>query len=161
MPTLYDNARHEPLTTTQWNEGVARTAIARIAEDALRVYTPGSLWPMHPLDDPAPGDTVQHGLYFGAGGVMWALQHLRWVGAIDRAFDFAATIATLVERNRAAIATWDDPHGSFLFGDAGLLWLQWQATPDVTTGSDGSERGRRSGSSGSRSSPAPTGTGSK
>ena len=133
MPMLYDSARHEPLTTTHWNEGIARKAIARTADDALRRFTPEKLWPMHPLDDPEPGATCQHGLYFGAGGVIWALQHLRRVGAIDGDFDFAPTVATLVERNRAAIATWKEPHGSMLFGDAGLLWLQWQTTPDAAT----------------------------
>ena len=128
---LYDPARHEALTATPWNEGAAREAIASIADDALRSFTPETLWPTHPLDDPEPRAAPQHGLYFGAGGLIWALQHLRRAGAIAGDFDFAPTVATLVERNRAAVADWDDPQGSWLFGDAGLLWLQWQTTTDA------------------------------
>ena len=133
MPMLYDTARHGRLTDTAWNEDAARGAVARIAADALHSFDLQALWPPHPLDDPDPPDARQYALYFGAGGMIWALQHLRRVGAIGGDFDFAPTVATLVERNRAAIASWDDPHGSWLFGDAGLLWLQWQATRDAAT----------------------------
>jgi hypothetical protein len=130
---LYDPVRHEPLSATRWSDSAVRAAIERIVDDALRSFTPERLWPMHPLDDPEPGDAVQHGLYFGAGGVIWALQRLRRTGAIDRDFDFSAAVAGLVEHNRAAIAGWNEPHGSFLFGDTGLLWLQWRTTPDAAT----------------------------
>jgi hypothetical protein len=70
-------------------------------------------------------------LYDGAGGVIWALQHLRGARAIGGDFDFRATVATLVERNRAVIASWDNAHGSCLLGDTGLLLLQWQFTHDA------------------------------
>lgn len=131
MPTLFDPARHEPLTATPWHEGAARDAIARIADDALRSFTPETLWPMHPLDDPDPPDKRALELYYGAGGVIWALQHLRRVGAIAADVDFGNTIATLAERNHAVIASWDNAHGSYLIGDTGLLLLQWQATRDA------------------------------
>ena len=133
MPRLYDTARHEPLTTTAWQEGAARDAIVRIADDALRQFTPERLWPTHPLDDPEPDATPQHGIYFGAGGLIWALQQLRRAGAIGGDFDFSATVATLVARNHAAMAGQTDRHGSFLLGDTGLLWLQWQSKPDAAT----------------------------
>jgi hypothetical protein len=131
MPTLFDPARHEALTATPWNEAVARAAIARIADDALRSFTPETLWPMHPLDDPDPPDQRALALYYGAGGVIWALQHLRRVRAIAADVDFGNTIATLAARNHAVIASWDNAHGSYLIGDTGLLLLQWQATRDA------------------------------
>ena len=133
MQTLHDPARHEPLSATPWRAGAAREAIERIVDDALRSFTPERLWPMHPLDEPEPGDALQHGMYLGAGGMIWALHQVRRAGAIDHAFDFSTTVATLVERNRAAIADWNEPHGSFLFGDTGLLWLQWQSRPEAAT----------------------------
>ena len=131
MPSLYDPARHEALTATHWNEEAARVAIARIADDALRVFTPEGLWPAHPLDDPDPPQTRNLALYHGAGGVIWALQHLRRVGAIEGAFDFTDTIATLPERHHEVITSWDNAHGSYLLGDTGLLLLQWRATRDA------------------------------
>ena len=133
MTLLYDRARHESLTTTPWNESAARAAVTRIADDALSSFDPESLWPAHPLDDPETPDARHFALYHGAGGVIWALQHLRRAGAIDGEFDFSPTLATLVERNRALIASWDNAHGSLLLGDAGLLWLQWQADHDNAT----------------------------
>jgi len=133
MPLLYEPARHEPLTATPWSEGAAHEAVARITGDALASFTPEALWPPHPLDDANPADSRPLQLYDGAGGVIWALQHLRRVRAIDRDFDFdfRATVATLVERHRTVIASWDNAHGSYLLGDTGLLLLQWQFTHDA------------------------------
>jgi Lanthionine synthetase C-like protein len=128
---LFDATRHEALTMTAWDEGLARAAVARIGDDALRAFTPEGLWPAHPLDDPDPPETRQTMLYFGAGGMIWALEHLRRAGAIGGGFDFSATVATLGERNRALIEGWDDARGSYLFGDTGLLLLQWQFTRDA------------------------------
>jgi len=131
--SLFDPARHEPLTTTVWSESAARSAVSRIADDALAAFTPEGLWPAHSLDDPDPPDTRQLDIYYGAGGVIWALQQLRRVGAIDRDVDSGATLATLVERHREVIASWDNAHGSYLLGDTGLLLLRWQTTRDALT----------------------------
>jgi len=131
MPLLYDPARHEPLTATPWSESAARAAVARIAGDALLSFTPEGLWPAHPLDDPEPPDRRHAMLYFGAGGVIWALEHLRRRGAIDGDFDFSASVAGLLARNRECIDDWDDARGSYLMGDTGLLLLQWQFTPEA------------------------------
>ena len=128
---LYDVARHEPLSATPWSESAAREAVVRIADDALCSFTPETLWPAHPLDDADPPDQRPVSLYDGGGGVIWALQHLRRVSAIGGDFDFRATVATLVDRNRGVIASWDNAHGSYLLGDAGLLLLQWQFTHDA------------------------------
>ena len=128
MPALHDPARHEPLTSKRWSEAAARRAIEGITADALASFTHESLWPAHPLDNPDTPDRRHAMLYFGAGGVIWALEHLRRVGAIDGAFDFRPTVATLVERNRVLIDTWADACGSYLMGDTGLLLLQWQLT---------------------------------
>lgn len=131
MPQLHDPARHEPLTATPWSVGAARAAIARIADDALNAFDPDALWPAHPLDDPEPPQCRHAMLYFGAGGVIWALEHLRRAGAIDYDVDFGLTAAGLVERNRALIDTWDDARGSYLMGDTGLRLLQCKLAPDA------------------------------
>jgi len=135
MPRLYDPARHEPLTATAWSERAARDAVARITADALRSFTPDGLWPAHPLDEPDTPARRHAMLYFGAGGVIWALEHLRRAGAIADAdadgFDFRATAATLVARNRELIDGWGDARGSYLMGDTGLHLLHWQLSPDA------------------------------
>jgi hypothetical protein len=76
MTGLFDRTRHEPLQASPWDEAAAREAIRRIADSALAAYEPGRGWRAHPLDDPKPPIDRFHDLYFGAGGVIWALRHL-------------------------------------------------------------------------------------
>ena len=130
MNGLFDPARHEPLQAAPWDEAAARDAIGRIADSALAAWEPGLGWRAHPLDDPeAPNDRFLN-LYFGAGGVIWALRHLELRGAIEALPDFAPFVATLREANRPLLA--DSHHGSAscLFGDAGLDLLHWALQPD-------------------------------
>lgn len=130
MTGLFDPARHEPLQAPPWSEAAAREAIGRITDSALAEYEPGLGWRAHPLDEPAPPIDHYHNLYFGSGGVIWALRHLAQAGAIDTLPDFAPFVATLCQANRQLLA--DSQHGSasFLFGDAGLDLLHWRWQPD-------------------------------
>jgi hypothetical protein len=90
MTGLYDPARHEPLQAPPWDEAAGRAAIQRIADSALAAYEPGLGWHAHPLDEPEPAIDRFYNLYFGAGGVIWALRHLEQAGAIDRVAGFQA-----------------------------------------------------------------------
>src|SRR5947207_3176773 len=119
MTGLFDPTRHEPLQASLWDELAAREAIRRIADSALTAYEPGWGWRAHPLDDPKPPIERFQNLYFGAGGVIWALRHLAQSGAIGALPDFTPFVATLREANRPLLA--DSQHGSasYLFGDGG------------------------------------------
>lgn len=130
MTGLFDPTRHEPLQAPPWDEATARSAIRRMADSALAAYEPGLGWRAHPLDDPEPPIDRFHNLYFGAGGVIWALRHLAQRGAIEALPDFRPFVATLREANRPLLA--DHPNGSasYLFGDTGLDLLHWTLQPD-------------------------------
>ena len=134
MTGLFDPARHQALSPANgsWGERTARAAIDRIVASALAEYSPGEGWTAHPLDDPdSPGQRF-HNLYFGSGGVIWALQWLQRAGALDRSLpDLSSLIARLVELNRPFLA--DSQHGSasFLMGEAGLDLLAWTQQPDA------------------------------
>src|SRR5437870_186193 len=82
MTGLFDPARHEPLNAAPWNEGTAMEAIRRIADASLAAYVPGSGWPVHPRDRSTPPVEHLHDLYFGSGGVVWALHYLAQCGAL-------------------------------------------------------------------------------
>ena len=129
MTGLFDPTRHEPLQAPPWDEASALQAIQRIADSASMAYQPGLGWRAHPLDDPKPPIDHFHNLYFGAGGVIWALRYLARVGAIKPPPDFLPFVATLREANRPLLA--GHPHGtaSYLFGDAGLDLLHWTLQP--------------------------------
>ncbi|MDP3820882.1 MAG: LanC-like protein [Burkholderiales bacterium] len=130
MTGLFDPTRHEPLQAPPWDEAAALAAIRRIADAALAACEPGLGWRAHPLDDPEPPIDRFHNLYFGSGGVIWALRHLAQGGAIEALPDFTPFVATLREANRPLLA--DSHHGSasYLFGDAGLDLLHWALQPD-------------------------------
>lgn len=125
MKALFDPARHEALAGAPWHDDTARAGLQRIADDACAAFDANLGWPAHPLDDPKQPDERFHDLYWGAGGVVWALEHLARAGTINRKPDFRAFVAGLVQKNRVNLG--EPQHGtqSYLLGDAGLLLLQW------------------------------------
>ncbi|GAA0765929.1 LanC-like protein [Ideonella azotifigens] len=129
--TLFDPARHEGLNGPLWDEAAARAAVQRMVQDALQDFSPQGLWRAHALDDPATPDTRYSMLYFGAGGIIWALRHLSRQGFVEPAelARFDATVPTLVQRNREVGETHLAGTQSLFMGDSGLLLLQWQAAP--------------------------------
>ncbi len=128
---LFDTARHAPLTSTPWREEVARDAIRRIAGAAMASFDADRGWRPHPLDEPRSPDDRYHGLYFGAGGAIWALDHLARAGAIEQPIDFAPFVADIVERSQRELASEQHGTASYLFGVAGLLLLQWTQSHDA------------------------------
>lgn len=134
MTGLFDPARHEPLQALPWDDAFARAAIRRIVDATLAAFEPGLGWRAHPLDEPQAPIERFHNLYFGSGGVIWALRHLAQHGATETWPDFTPFVATLREANRPLLA--DSQHGnaSYLFGDAGLLLLHWTLQPDEALG---------------------------
>lgn len=133
MQGLFDPARHEPLTTTPWSEAAARACIQSIAAAAHAEFdaSRGS-WPAHPLDEPKTPDERFAELYFGAGGVIWALRDLALQGAIDGAAqrDYRPWLAGLPASAQASLQASGYTHGdaSYLLGRSGLLLLQWTFT---------------------------------
>lgn len=112
---LFEAERHEPLRESAWDETCARETIARIVAEAERVFSPEALWPVHPLDDRPSAS-----LYFGAAGVVWAIDHLAEQGAVQRVRDWAPIAETLLERQREAMAAFPMFRCGLLSGEAGL-----------------------------------------
>ena len=132
---LFEPERHEPLTSTPWSEAAAQGAIERIVADMVARYDPAKLWPTHPLDDPKNAEPF-HSLYRGAAGNIWALRRLQRKAVVDEVPDFAPVVATLLERNRAELKEYGDDIPSFLFGDVGIMLLQWQVAPTAQLADD-------------------------
>ena len=65
MLSLYDPARHEPLTVAEWNPERVRDSIVAICRDAELAFHADLLWPIHPEDEEPgdPADGVFRGLY--------------------------------------------------------------------------------------------------
>lgn len=121
---LYDPGRHEALSFTSWEEAAARDTIEEIVADTEAHFDTEEFWPHHPRED---GQGVLKGLWFGAAGVIWALQYLAECGAASTRLDLARAIDKVHKRFLAE----EDPKtysGSFLMGEVGILLVRWRVT---------------------------------
>jgi hypothetical protein len=123
--------RHRALTHGAWSELAVRTAIEDIAADAIAHFDLDTFWPAHPSDDGlGDGDPS---FYWGAAGVIWALDYLHRIGAVSVAEDFRPVLQTLLERTIADFRPEYAKHGSLLRGDMGtaLLAIRLAPTPGM------------------------------
>ncbi len=128
MTDLYDAAQHVPRADVAWDEARAREAILRIADAAHRAFDPRVLWPAHPLDTEGADHRAYVNLYFGAAGVMWALDRLARTGATPRGPSYAGLLAPRLEDN-ARFAAKASP-SSYWMGETGILMTEWRLSGD-------------------------------
>jgi hypothetical protein len=130
---LHDPQRHQRLDSAAWDAGVARAAIARIVADAEAAFSPQAYWPIHPNDADGPDEVEPfYPLYFGACGVIWALMHLRDVGAVrlQRAYDDHIEPLLVLDRAWLVREGIDGP-ASYLMGETSILMLMYAARPNA------------------------------
>ena len=123
--------RHRPLVHDAWSESAVRAAIEEIATDAIDHFDPDGFWPGHPSDDGVADGNPS--FYWGAAGVMWALDYLYRIGAASVTKDFRPVLPKLLERTLAAFES-NSPtdyakHGSLLFGDMGTALVAMRLAP--------------------------------
>src|SRR5262249_40141140 len=122
--------RHRALTHDAWNELAVQSAIVEIVTDAIAHFHPDTFWPGHPSDN---GEDGNPSFYFGAAGVIWALDYLHRSGAVRVADDFRPVLPKLLERTISHFES-NSPtdyakHGSLLFGDMGAALLAMRLAP--------------------------------
>jgi lantibiotic modifying enzyme len=128
---MFEALRHEPLIErADWNENEALAAIERIVEDAHAWFAPRRLWPVHPLDRPSAEHPFRM-LYFGAAGVIWALDYLTRVGATTVTRDYTTTLAALAAQNRIDLNLSIPDSFSYLMGDVGIHLVHWRIDPSA------------------------------
>ena len=134
MLSLYDPARHEPLTVAEWNPERVRDSIVAICRDAELAFHADLLWPIHPEDEEPgdPADGVFRGLYCGAAGMVHALDRLAKAGFYEPSLDLAAIAGGLYE---AALASPDEEGAgaSLMNGSSGILLVAHRLAPSLAT----------------------------
>jgi hypothetical protein len=122
MLSLIDSQRHESLLAGPWSESKAREVITDIADEAVQAFSPTDLYPAHPMDELGerrPGSAH----YFGAGGVLWALDYLSRQGmaSVDRQWlvDGLSVIVDRVAKELGGSPLSQEV--SYLFGDLPIL----------------------------------------
>src|SRR5260370_8340230 len=128
---MIEQSRHVPLRSVPWDPDSAGEAINEIVTDALGQFDGERFWPAHPLED---GLKDGHSsIYFGAAGVMWALDYLSREGATKARFDFRPSLSRLLESTRAEMETYEPENGSLLLGDLGTAVALLPPTPPPST----------------------------
>jgi len=126
---MFQRTRHFAPRFRPWDASEARTAIQEIAADAQSMRDPVGLWPSHPMEDGVPDGLGS--IYFGAAGVIWALDYLYQAGAIADPDDLAPLLEKALERNAQWFAALPYPrHASLLMGDLGIRLVQMRLMPD-------------------------------
>jgi hypothetical protein len=131
---LFDPSRHQLLQAINWDERVARQAIAQIVLNTESSFMPDMYWQVHPLDyDGPPFEHPFTPLHFGACGVLWALHYLQEVGAVELNREYLTLVPAMQIRNRAWLGIEpDESKASFLMGDTAFLMLACTGQPGPT-----------------------------
>jgi len=124
---LFDPTRHYSLLQLDWNPNTAQQAITQIAHETIAQLNATPLLFGHPMDDQMFGSD----LYFGKAGVLWVINYLQTVGAIDSTFDVTDHLdATLSQNRQRYLEVSPYPEqSSYLFGELPLLLLQYKLCP--------------------------------
>jgi len=133
---LYEPDRHERPRGADWTEARARAAIERIAFDTHSGYSAERLWPIHPFDVSAERPAALKPVYFGAAGVIWALDELVRRGVAASGPQYLPAVRDMVSRHRADLQAnpqlneyMGRERASYLIGDVGMLMLHWKLEP--------------------------------
>jgi hypothetical protein len=119
---LFDPRAHEPLIEAAWRPDSVEAAIREIATEADGALS--DWWPIHPLDAEAGDPTVFHGIYLGAAGMLWGLNHL----ARDPGHDYARLAQEVIESylRRPDVGA---PEPSLWIGEGGITLVAWLLSP--------------------------------
>jgi hypothetical protein len=126
---LFRPESHERLARGDWHEARAREAIGRIVADAEEALPDGGLWPAHPRDVDGDDIDVLTGIWMGAAGVVWALDALQRVGAVELHHDYRPVIERALERYLER-PDFGERVPSLWMGESGILLVAWRLDPD-------------------------------
>ena len=126
---LFDPRAHEPLADVPWDAAQAEAALREIACDADDALRERDWWPLHPLDDDGQTPDAIHGVYFGAAGVLWALDHLARAGLHEPRHDYARLATAALESYRRG-PDFGIAEPSVFIGEGGIALVAWLLAPE-------------------------------
>jgi len=130
---LFDPSAHEPLAGHPWDEARVRAAVREVVAEADGAYDPDAGWPLHPLDSGEDDDDhagTSHGIYLGAAGMLWGLDHLSRAGVAESSLDLPAAAAGLHDGYLRRCHSPDEPMPSIWVGEAGIHLVAETIAPD-------------------------------
>lgn len=137
---LHDPDRHEPLSSTEWDEALARAAIDDIVAETEARFSPDDGWPLHPRDVDGADSAPAWPLYHGACGVIRALTYLQDIGAATLVNDYRPCLPSFRTRNAAWLHAAGDDDRGYLLGDTAWLMLEHALAPSAAVADRIAER---------------------
>ena len=132
---LYQAEKFDPLTDRRWDEGWVRERIGAIVADIDAAHDPADLWPDDDWDSWETPTPLKM-LYVGAAGVVWGLGALERRGHARSTLDLPAVAQSVLEAWRAepdfmrGLELPSPARAGLLSGEAGILAVAWQLSPD-------------------------------
>ena len=132
---LYQPDAFDALTDRPWDESWVRGEIERIVADADSAYDAEALWPAEEWDS-WQTPTPLKALYVGGAGVVWALGALERRGHAQSRLDLPQVARRVHEAWLAepdymrGIELPSPARAGLLSGEAGILTVAWQLSPD-------------------------------
>jgi hypothetical protein len=117
---LFSADLHEPLIEAAWAPAAVEAEIRAIVRDAEEALSP-DWWPGHPRDYEEGDPDVWHGVYLGAAGVLWALDHLG--SGLDHVRLAGALLESYLRRPE-----FDRPPSAWI-GESGIARVAWRLAP--------------------------------
>lgn len=130
MERLFEPDRHEPLSETPWDEVRVRDAIERIVAATEAAFDAADLWPTHSLDAEHRELSRVCNVYYGAAGVLIALNALARRGVVRLRRDWAGAARELPAVYAGTAAGGGKGHPGFLLGESGVLYAAFSLAPD-------------------------------
>ena len=135
-PLLFNPSAHESLVAAPWDEARVRAAVRAIVAEGDRGYdVAAGHWPLHPLDAGDKDDDTagtSHGIYLGAAGMLWGIDHLVRAGAASSALDLRAAAAGLHDGYLRRCRAPEEPMPSLLVGETGVRLVAETIAPGAS-----------------------------
>jgi Lanthionine synthetase C-like protein len=133
---LYGAGAHEPLEDGEWSETRVRNRVHALAAATAAACAGEDLWPAHPADlDTGGMEPPLASLYFGAAGVVAALDILHRRGYWEASADLGRAAASAFELSQQRLDIPPDEtlpqnaRASLWLGETGTALVAWRIAP--------------------------------
>jgi len=118
---MFRKERFYPVSETKWDPKQALQAIEEILKNTAQSFQrEKGVWPGHPQDD----FVVDHSLYTGTTGIIWAMEYLKKNTSIESRFDSKSTLERALSELPEQMKNSDHPdNAAYLIGKLPALMM--------------------------------------
>jgi len=125
---LFEQERHETVTTTEWSEAKVLEVIKDIYKNTISNFNPETFWPTDLRED--IDSASNKSMYFGASGVLWSLIQISDFLKEDLPLDKEELINQIYVDYLTSPDT-KEVVPSLYLGEVGILLIQYKINPSI------------------------------